>query len=57
MSYSFAVESMIRGYHEYKSIWENPSEDDELICEREVGNPRDTHAGSGKVSSRGNGLK
>ena len=44
---------MIRGYHEYKSIWENPSEDDELICEREVGNPRDTHAVAIKKSIAG----
>lgn len=42
--YSFAVESMIRGYHEYKRIWENPSEDVELVCEREIGNAHDTHA-------------
>ena len=31
------------GYHEYKRIWENPSEDDELVCEREIGNAHDTH--------------
>ena len=40
----FSVESMIRGYHEYKSIWENPSIDESLICEREIGNCHDTHA-------------
>ena len=34
---------MIRGYHEYKSIWENPSADDDLLCECEVGNAHDTH--------------
>ena len=44
---------MIRGYHEYKSIWENLSEDDELICEHEVGNPRDTHAVAIKKSIAG----
>ena len=27
MMFGFAVDSMIRGYHEYKSIWENPSAD------------------------------
>ena len=43
MMYSFAVESMIRGYHEYKNIWENPSEDDELVCEREISNAHDMH--------------
>jgi len=41
--FSFAVNSMIRGYHEYKNIWENPTADDDLFCEREVGNPHDTH--------------
>ena len=40
----FSVESMIRGYHEYKSIWDNPSVCESLICEREVGNCYDTHA-------------
>ena len=44
MVYSFAIESMIRGHHEYKHVWENPSEDDELVCEREIGNAHDTHA-------------
>ena len=34
----FSVECMIRGYHEYKSIWENPSIGETLICEREIGN-------------------
>ena len=38
-----AIESMIRGHHEYKHVWENPSEDDELVCEREIGNAHDTH--------------
>ena len=40
----FSVESMIRGYHEYKSIWENPSVGESLICEQEVRNCYDTHA-------------
>ena len=40
----FFVESMICGYSEYKSIWENPSIGESLICEREVGNCYDTHA-------------
>ena len=35
---------MIRGYHQYKGIWESPSEDDALVCEREIGNAHDTHA-------------
>ena len=40
----FYVESMICGYHEYISIWENPSIGESLICEQEVGNCYDTHA-------------
>ena len=35
---------MIHGYHQYKGIWECPSEDDALVCEREIGNTHDTHA-------------
>ena len=35
---------MIRGYHEYKLIWNNPvAGEDLLLCEREIGNPHDTH--------------
>jgi len=41
---------MIRGYHEYKVIWENPNPGDRLICEREIGNLHDTHA----VAIKGN---
>ena len=44
MVYSFQIESMIHGYHQYKGIWESPSEDDALVCEREIGNTHDTHA-------------
>ena len=39
-----SVESMICGYHEYMCIWENPSIEDHMFCEREIGNPYDTHA-------------
>lgn len=38
------VNSLIRGYHEYKSIWKNSSTDNDLLCEHEVGNAHDTHA-------------
>lgn len=51
--YSFTVESMIRGYHEYNCIWENPSVEDYLLCEREIGNPHDTHAVAIKGSVAG----
>ena len=40
----FSIESMIRGYHEYKSIWSDPMLEEELECKREPGNPHDTHA-------------
>ena len=39
--YTFIMHSMIRGYHIYKDIWENPTIGEELRCEREVGNPKD----------------
>lgn len=40
----FTIESMIRGYHEYQSIWLNPVMEEELSCEWEIGNAHDTHA-------------
>ena len=40
----FSIEFMIRGYHEYKSIWSDPTLEEELECKREPGNPHDTHA-------------
>jgi len=36
---TFSIDSMIRGYHEYKVVWKNPNPGDHLICEREIGNP------------------
>ena len=41
--YSFSVDSMIRSYHQYKTIWENLSHRDELLCKHEIGNANDTH--------------
>ena len=43
-SFCFSVDSSSRGYHEYQSIWPNPTAYDELLCEREPGNSHDTHA-------------
>ena len=43
-TFSFSVDSMMRGYHEYMYIWENPSVEYNLVCEREPGNAHDTHA-------------
>ena len=30
--------SVIRGFHVYKDIWENPVPGEELLCQCEVGN-------------------
>ena len=40
----FSVESMIRGYHEYQLIWNDPIIGEELGCEREPGNSHDPYA-------------
>ena len=44
MEFTFVVESMIRGYHEYKTVWENPVLAEELRCTREIENPHDPTA-------------
>ena len=44
MEFTFAVESMICGYHEYKTVWENLDLAEELCCMREIGNPHDPAA-------------
>ena len=44
MEFTFVVELMIRGYHEYKTVWESPVLAEELRCTRETGNPRDPAA-------------
>ena len=40
----YLKEAMICGYHKYKYIWLNPVIEEELLCEREIGNVHDTHA-------------
>ena len=52
--YAFSIELMIRGYHEYKLIWNDPVVGECLLCEREVGNPHDTHAVAVKKVIDGN---
>ena len=42
--YTFSVESVIRGYHEYKDIWDAAIDGLELPCKKEPGNPHDTSA-------------
>ena len=39
---SFSVESMVRGYHVYKDIWDAVGE--EFLCKRENGNRVDSFA-------------
>ena len=43
MALCFTVAAVIIGYHAYKEIW-NVELDEELLCEREVGNWHDTFA-------------
>ena len=42
--YAFAVNSVSRGYHEYKAVWVSPTVGEVLSCEREAGNNHDTYA-------------
>ena len=44
MAERFVIESMIHGYHEYKSIWDNPVNGEELNCVQEIGNAHDPTA-------------
>ena len=39
--YSFVVNSMVCGYHQYKEIWPDPFVGEEFPCEQEVSNPHD----------------
>ena len=36
MEFTFVVESMIRGYHEYKTVWENQDLAEQLCCMRDI---------------------
>ena len=42
--YTFLIESVVWGYHEYKDIWDAAIDGLELSCEREPGNPHDPSA-------------
>ena len=37
-AYTFYIDSMVQGYHDYQSIWGNPLADGDLPCECETGN-------------------
>ena len=52
--YAFSIELMIHGYHEYKVVWDNPVVGENLLCEREIGNPHNTHAVAVKKVIDGN---
>ena len=41
---TFFIESMARGYHQYKDVWENPVYGEELNCARDIGNSHDPMA-------------
>ena len=43
-AYTFYIDSMVQGYHDYQSIWDNPLVDGDLLCERETGNSHDLWA-------------
>ena len=49
--YVFSIESVVRGYHEYKDIWDAAIDGLELSCEREPGNPHDPSAVAVKRSA------
>ena len=40
----FVIDSKIRGYHVYQTIWSSPYVGEELECRREPGNSHDPHA-------------
>ena len=40
----FYIDSIVQGYHDYQSIWDNPLADGDLLCERETGNSHDVQA-------------
>ena len=39
--YTFYIDSTVRGYHDYQSIWDNPLVDGDLLHEQESENSHD----------------
>ena len=39
--HTFSVQSMVRGYHVYQSVWDAACDGEILPCKREVGNTHD----------------
>ena len=44
--HTFSMELMVHGYHEYNLVWDNPFIGEDLLCKREVGNPRHARCSS-----------
>jgi len=42
--FTFVVDSIVRGYHEYIAAWENPVLGDKFSCVRELGSPHNPTA-------------
>lgn len=40
---TFTVDAMFCGYHIYQGVWD-PSNEEEVLCVRESGNPHDLYA-------------
>ena len=55
-SATFVVDSAIRGYHVYKDIWPSPLVEEQLQCEREVGNSHDSMSVAVKKLIDGEGM-
>ena len=34
-AYTLCIDSLVRGYHDYQFIWDNPLSDGDLLCVRE----------------------
>ena len=49
MLYTFSFNSMIRGYHKYIMIWNNPIAGEGFTCHREAGNSHDSYAVAVKI--------
>ena len=44
MAVSFAVDTMVHGYHEYRSVLKNSVHEEQSSCMRELVNPHDPMA-------------
>ena len=52
MASYFEVEAMVRGYHQYKEIWE-AEVGKQLKCQREASNPHNIFAIHVRINGRG----